>query len=343
MSEVISVIVPIFNSEKTLERCINSIKNSKYNDLEIILVDDGSTDRSGQICDELTANDNRIKVFHLKNGGVSKARNFGLEQASGSLVSFIDSDDYIKSDYFWQLKKTLSVGKCQLAMGTIANVNKGKKTIVYAKEGQVNFERGSDEDRRLFLEWNKTFLLYGPVNKLYRMEIIRENNICFPEDTSYGEDLLFNLLYLRCINDISYQHKPIYYYDHDNENSLSHKYRYNLFENGLRINMALKNLFIEKGFFFSKEEAFVYRRIFDDAYNSIFDLWNPLCTLGFGQKINRVRSILSQEEVIHACKVATTTDYSQMYVFMMQKKMSVLLALLRAAMKIKRDVDNSVN
>lgn len=338
MSEIISVIVPVFNSEKTLRRCIRSIQDSKYNALDIILVDDGSTDGSGQICDELAIKDSRIKTFHLNNGGVSKARNFGLKKASGNLVSFIDSDDYIKPEYFQELKKTLLIGKGQLAVGSVANVNNGEETIVYATEGQVDFDRGTNKDQSLFLEWNKLFLLYGPVNKLYRIDIIHDNNICFPEDTSYGEDLLFNLHYLKCINYISYRRQPIYYYDHDNENSLSHKYRSDLFENGLRVNIALKRLFVEKGFFNREAESYIYRRIFDDAYNSIFQLWNPQCKLGIIEKIKRIKRILSQKDVICACEIATVTDYSQIYVYMMKKRLSILFALLRQAMKRKRGI-----
>lgn len=95
----VSVIVPVYNVERYLKRCVNSIINQTYNDFELLLVDDGSTDLSGKICDELKQADQRIKVFHKKNGGLSDARNYGLQFAKGKYITFIDSDDFVSADY----------------------------------------------------------------------------------------------------------------------------------------------------------------------------------------------------------------------------------------------------
>ena len=98
MDEKISVIVPVYNVEQYLERCVDSIINQTYKNLEIILVNDGSTDNSGQLCDELAKKDGRIRVIHKKNGGLSDARNVGVDEAKAELIGFIDSDDYIDED-----------------------------------------------------------------------------------------------------------------------------------------------------------------------------------------------------------------------------------------------------
>ena len=95
MSDLISVIVPVYNVEQYLEKCVDSIKNQSYPHLEILLIDDGATDSSGQLCDTLAETDSRIKVFHKANGGLSDARNYGLQHASGAFILFLDSDDYI--------------------------------------------------------------------------------------------------------------------------------------------------------------------------------------------------------------------------------------------------------
>lgn len=99
----ISVIVPVYNTKDCLERCISSIRNQTYDNLEIILVDDGSTDGTGDLCEEIAEQDNRIRVFHKENGGASSARNLGLEKATGEYVGFVDSDDYIDSDVYAQM------------------------------------------------------------------------------------------------------------------------------------------------------------------------------------------------------------------------------------------------
>ena len=97
---IISIIVPVYNAEKTIRQCVDSILNQEYKYLELILVDDGSKDGSPAICDEYAGKDKRVKVFHKENGGVSSARNLGLNHAQGGWITFVDSDDYIDPDYF---------------------------------------------------------------------------------------------------------------------------------------------------------------------------------------------------------------------------------------------------
>lgn len=103
MSVKISIIVPVYNAEKTLHKCVDSIINQSYKDWELLLVDDGSIDRSALICDDYVKQDKRIKVFHKQNGGVSSARNVGLDNVKGEWVSFIDSDDWVEIDYLENL------------------------------------------------------------------------------------------------------------------------------------------------------------------------------------------------------------------------------------------------
>ena len=100
MDELISVILPVYNVQQYLEKCIESVVNQTYKNLEIILIDDGSTDMSGKICDEFAEKDGRIKVIHSKNGGVSAARNIGLDIATGEYIGFVDSDDWIESQMY---------------------------------------------------------------------------------------------------------------------------------------------------------------------------------------------------------------------------------------------------
>ena len=118
-NELISIIVPVYNVEKYLEKCVNSIVNQTYKNLEIILVDDGATDSSGKLCDKLAKIDNRIKVYHKENGGLSDARNYGVERATGDYIGFVDSDDYIDSEMYGKLyeaikKENVDVAECNL-------------------------------------------------------------------------------------------------------------------------------------------------------------------------------------------------------------------------------------
>lgn len=113
---LISVIVPVYNVEKYLKRCLDSIRKQTYSNIEILLIDDGSTDQSGRICDDFAKLDSRVRVFHKENGGVSTARNLGIEQAKGEYITFVDSDDYVDSDYIEYLYHLASAQKCLIAL-----------------------------------------------------------------------------------------------------------------------------------------------------------------------------------------------------------------------------------
>ena len=102
-NDLVSIIVPVYNVEKYIEKCLNSLFGQTYRELDIILVDDGSTDKSGELCDRLAKMDKRVRVIHKKNGGLSDARNRGIDAAKGRYITFIDSDDYVSGNYIWHL------------------------------------------------------------------------------------------------------------------------------------------------------------------------------------------------------------------------------------------------
>src|SRR5699024_4494271 len=126
MSDLISVIVPVYNVEKYVRRCIDSICGQTYSNLEIILIDDGSTDSSGKICDEMAAKDGRISVIHQENKGLSQARNAGLDQAKGEYIAFVDSDDYLSLNMYECLLKSLKENNADVVRCAIKNVYEGE-------------------------------------------------------------------------------------------------------------------------------------------------------------------------------------------------------------------------
>ena len=173
-TSLISIIVPVYNVEKYLERCINSLISQTYNNIEILLIDDGSTDKSGKIIDEMCLKDDRLKVFHKKNGGVSSARNYGLKKSNGKFVTFVDSDDYVDKDYIKVLAKYQSEGDYDIVISNAIdfnecieekNVRESRKTIALDKNQSV----------REFLKGT----LFSSVcwGRLYKRDII--NNIRF--------------------------------------------------------------------------------------------------------------------------------------------------------------------
>ncbi|MEZ7765767.1 glycosyltransferase [Gemella sp. 27098_8_92] len=187
--ELISIIVPVYNVEKYLKKCVDSIVNQTYKNLEIILVDDGATDNSGKICDELVELDNRIKVYHKKNGGLSDARNYGVERATGDYIGFVDSDDYIDAEMYERLyeaikKENVDVAECNLK-------------IVYPEKTDLF------TDQKYYQICNKQEYLeeYLKIEKIFGSACVRltkadiAKKLKFPvgklyEDTYYAYDLI---------------------------------------------------------------------------------------------------------------------------------------------------------
>lgn len=194
-SPLISVIVPVYNAEKYLHRCIDSILNQTYAYFELLLIDDGSSDRSGNICDEYALKDGRVRVIHKKNGGVSSARNLGINKADGEWITFVDSDDWVESEYLKNFTQD-----CDLSLQGYYN---GDKIIRY-KEAFVYSEPGAE-----YL--NKNYV-YGPYCKLFRSKIIKLNNIRFDENLSFGEDILFLLYYMKYAYDMHVSTNVGYHY-----------------------------------------------------------------------------------------------------------------------------------
>lgn len=186
---MISIVIPIYNAELTLQACIDSILVQEYQDFEIILVDDGSKDDSPKICQIYSSRDNRIKYFRKENGGPSSARNLGLDNISGDLSCFIDSDDCVSPQYLSHLiAPFLSDPKIDVVIQ-----NYGQSNII---EHEVILK---DEAFKYYLVDHNIIHLCGPCAKLYKSEIIKNNSIFFPEESKMGEDFVFILRFFRYV------------------------------------------------------------------------------------------------------------------------------------------------
>lgn len=187
---LISVIVPVYNTEKTLNRCIDSILNQTFCDWELLLVDDGSTDQSGELCDEYAAKDKRIRVFHKTNGGVSSARNMGLQYAKGEWISFVDADDYLNVQ---SLNDMISGSDdSDLVLSSIKICGCQEKIVKLDN----NLSNDVHEIGNLLTSLNDYMGLTVPFAKLLKSSIINNNQIRFDCRFSSGEDTLFMYRYL---------------------------------------------------------------------------------------------------------------------------------------------------
>ncbi len=220
-SSLISIVVPVYNVEKYLPRCIESILRQTYTDFELILVDDGTPDRSGIICDRYAEKDSRIQVIHKENGGVSTARNAGIDAARGEWITFIDSDDWVSDNYLEALLQPFSERDYDLTVGQMEW--RSVRIVSYGNTEHIISEKmNSFATLRAF---DKMEFL-GTCYKLFSKNIIEKNNLRFSEGVKMAEDAIFMTEYLRYCKSIYMTGKKIYYYNCLNNHSVTNKSQY---------------------------------------------------------------------------------------------------------------------
>lgn len=206
----VSIIIPVYNRESTIERCLDSILTQTYKNLEVIIINDGSTDRSGEIINAYALKDSRILAITKENSGVSDSRNFGLKAAHGDYIQFADSDDWLPERATELLVEALEKNRSDMVIADYCRV-RGRQlyqsgaienagTLTRAEFAQVMMEKASD-------------FYYGVVwNKLYRRKIIKKYKLQFSEELQWCEDFLFNLEYLKYTAKVEVIKEPVYYY-----------------------------------------------------------------------------------------------------------------------------------
>ena len=214
----ISVIIPIYNAEKDLIRCVKSILNQTYKEIEIILINDGSTDNTAEICTELKKADKRIKYLSTENKGVSHARNKGLLMATGEYITFADSDDYLESNMYEEimndiLESNADIGICGYDEGKEKGVSDSSIEIFNKKEAIENLF--NNDSYRGFL-WNK----------IYKKEILMKDRkfILFDERLKILEDLVYNYIVFQNANKVVYNHSKFYHYIQRESSALNTKF-----------------------------------------------------------------------------------------------------------------------
>ena len=216
MKDKISIIVPVYNVEKYLSECLESLINQIYKNIEIILINDGSTDSSLKICQKYKKKDNRIKLINKKNEGVSKARNIGVKEATGKYILFVDSDDYLSSNAV----ETLSKHKLTDTLLIYGYNRIYKNKIIEKCDKELVLDSQLQMKRNIFLNDNIGGFI---ANKMFEKNVLIENNILFDENLSYCEDLVFVCEYIKYCKKFIYINIPLYNY-RMRKSSVSHSF-----------------------------------------------------------------------------------------------------------------------
>ena len=293
---LVSVSVPVYNAEKFLHYCIDSILNQTFIDFELILVDDGSPDNSGKVCDEYAEKDERVKVIHKQNGGVSSARNAGIEAAKGEYICFVDSDDYLESNYLKELietkKKYPDFDNVWCGFQTVEDYYKNNKKAYYVEhDNDYSFS-----DLSSIMDLCDKWLVQMPWNKLFLTKTIKENNIIFPPELSLGEDYIFNLRYLDCTNGkIAVVNKPLYDYLRDGKESLDNKYYPDLLEIYRRLNSETEK-YAQKWKLSEEQLSKMYNSFFFRLEAVLRNTFNNNNNQSFLKKIKYNNEVLKSED-----------------------------------------------
>lgn len=265
----ITVIMPVFNKEKYIEEAIKSVLNQSLQEFEFIIVDDGSTDKSGGLSDEFAKEDNRIKVIHINNSGVSNARNIGLDMAEGRYITFIDADDRVSNDYLENLYNCITRSKADMVISGYKKIWENSEKIEPSKikiQGLVDMA----DILPCFAEWQKESGIFGYCwAKIFSREVCKD--IYFDTSLRLAEDFDFYLRIYRKIKTIYFDDKQNYFYLQEAQNSSVEKNDYDIdYMAQLKINLRYKQFLQSKNAFNGKNEWIVTEIISNYFYFSIF-------------------------------------------------------------------------
>ena len=331
MNKLVSIIVPIYNSEQFLKKCIDSLINQTYGEIEILLIDDGSTDKSSEICDWYSKNYKNIKSFHLKNGGVSKARNFGINNCNGEYIQFVDADDFVENDYVEYMMGLNENGKSDLV---ICGINKVEyKNTAYTTLGKITINKKHKYDKYSLKSImadliNNSYINYC-YSKLIRRDVIIKNNLLFDENINLGEDTIFVLNIIEKANEIVIDSNTPYNYVLHSKETLTYKIRDNKFEILNNLSKYIKKICINNDWYNEEVEYELSRRYFNTIR---FCIEENLC---FSKSFNlrkRIRCILnifkndSVQEFISNYKVNCMKN--EKYIAKSIEQKSIILYLL---------------
>lgn len=322
MNEKISIVVPVYNAEKTIVRCVESLRQQIYPYIEIILVNDGSKDKSLEICQHLKEKDNRIIVINKQNGGVSSARNAGIKSASGKYIMFCDSDDWVMKDY------------CSYMIEHMEDRHLVMCGFEEISDEQVKFvrEESTDKVEKIL---KKDFLKYreqgigSPWNKLFELKIINEYNLTFPEDICLGEDLVFVMRYLKYMNStIIYLHKKLYIYQNQEVITLSkraptvseNEYFYSALSKGIR----------ELSYDDIEMLTLCKQIIMQDYEKTFFDINDNSESIVKGYK--QIKQAMATRSFVSCCNEGIQSS-NKMYNWLFAKKKAGLLTIYLAIRK----------
>lgn len=339
----VSVIIPIYNVEKYLEQCIESIRNQTIGEIEIILIEDGSPDKSGQICDEYAKKDSRIRVFHKQNEGVSLARNLGIEKATGEWISFMDPDDWAEPTMIEKALKIAIKEKADIVQwNSYYNTPKGQtpRKAIYPeiiRREQKEIELLELDILSTVYEEVNTGISVGPIRgvwgKLYRKEMIKENR--FNKDLYAFEDGIFNLCVFENAKTIVLVNEYLHHY-RVNENSVCNSYKETWIQQNEKILQEVEKIIKAKqNVEFTKIYLILACELFSTCLSRcIFHKDNPA---NFSQRLEMLKQyigLLENKKVLDSVDTKYLNRKQKLLIFLAKRKHMYSIAMIYGIKKV---------
>lgn len=291
----VSIIVPVYNVEKYLSNCIDSILKQTYKNIEVIIINDGSIDSSGNICDEYAKKDRRIKVIQQKNSGVSATRNIGIDIATGEYMQFVDSDDYLEYNMVERLIDAMS-DKVNLVICGYKVMDRNKGNVV-VNNYICPIERIYQKSE-FIMDFGELFnkgYINSPCNKLYVTDMIKKINLHFNEGLNMGEDLLFNFEYMKVCEFISTINDSFYNYLNYNSDSLTTGYKKNFFENQQMLFSKIREFLLENECYTEQNKDFIEISYTDSVIGCLGNLFHVNSNITLKDRKEHIRKIIYDE------------------------------------------------
>ncbi len=324
----VSVIMPVYKVEGYVGKAIESIQAQTLTDWEFIIVDDGSPDRSGEICDAYAAKDDRIRVIHKENGGASSARNVAIEVAKGDYFYFLDSDDWTEPGMLEDMYNLAVRDDAQLVISsfyidTYYNDTEYRQDDFIAKDAVYTDKESFRKDAYALFDKN---MLYVPWNKLYKASYVLEKGLRFPD--TLWDDFPFNISVIRDIERVTVTSRQYYHFIRKREESETAAYRSNMYEKREEEHGWLVDLYKDWNINDSDSQEMLARRYVERLVGCVENLTNPKCTLSYREKRQNVKQMLNQPHVSTALALAKPRSFYMKVLLIPLKMKNVTLTLL---------------
>lgn len=335
----ISVIMPVYNKVKYIDRTINSILNQTYKNFELIIIDDGSTDGTEVVCDKFQQKDHRIKVFHIKNSGVSNARNVGIENATGKYIQFIDGDDDLELNTFEELIDNMNKYNVDIIISGFKKINsKGEviNDIIPKLSGIIDKKKLLNN----FIEEQHSTGIYGWIScKFFKKSLIEEHKIKFNTNIKLAEDLDFYISVYDVANRILVLNKSYFYYLQGAENSSLVQYYNNDYKNQIGIILKEKNI-IQKNGCLDDEGRLILDKLITNFL--IAHIWEKY-TFKYRDYKEQLEGLIMNKDIKNSITYDGLNEYNKIIIKKLDRSCYIRLYILIMLKKIAGSIYRTVN